>query len=199
MAPLGKVAGGRKRWIVDTTAYNLAGGVASAAIGSALGQLGDMFALELSGRRGLLIVLAVAVFALARELGVLPLPLPQSRRQTRDTWARMFPSTVAAALWGLDVGLVFTTRLTFAGVWLLVVVAILASSPAFGATLFATYWLGRSLSVWLAPLLLRDASATSQLLAGIAGQRQLAQRIHAAGLAWAVVVLGAALIHGSLL
>lgn len=158
-----------------------------------------MFAPELFGRYGLLIALAVAVFALARELRMLPLPLLQSRRQTHGTWAKMFPSTVAAVLWGLDVGLVFTTQLTFAGIWLLIAVAILVGSPTFGAALFATYWLGRSLSVWLAPLLLRDASAISQLLASIVGQRRLARRIHAAGLAWAVVVLGAALIRGSLL
>lgn len=140
--------------------------------------------------------IAVAVLAIARELGVLLVPLPQVARQTKDIWAKVFHGTLTAALWGLDLGLIFTTWLTFSGVWLLVIVTILTGESSFGATLFVLYWLGRALSVWLTPLLLQDASATSLLLGEITRQQRLFQRIHAVGLAWSVVVLIAWFAYG---
>jgi len=113
-------------------------------------------------------------------------------------WAIRFQSTVAAILWGLDLGLSFSTRLTFSGVWVLALAAIFAGDPAFGALLLALYWLGRALSVWSAPLLLPHANATAQLLHAIAHQWTFFQRIHAWGLAWIVVVLFVFLVGGHL-
>ncbi len=198
MAPLGKVAGSTKHWVVDVTAYTLAGGVASVLVGALLGALGGWLMPGQGGRLGILVAIAVALLATARELGWIAVPLPQFQRQTNDVWAKLFPSTLTAALWGFDVGLVFTTWFTLAGVWLLVVVAILTGEPVFGAALFAVYWLGRALPVWLAPWLLEDANATPQLLDGIAEQQRLFERIHAVALVWAVGVLLALLTHGTL-
>lgn len=176
-------------------AYTLAGVMTSTLVGASLGWLGRLFLPPHVGGFGLLIAIAVALIAMARELGWLALPLPQFKRQTKDFWAKVFPGTVAATLWGLDLGLIFTTYLTFSGVWLLVVIAILSGESMFGAALFALYWLGRALSVWIAPLLMPNAGATSQFLDRVYGQRHLFQRIHVLGLAWSVIVLIAWLIH----
>ena len=100
-----------------------------------------------------------------------------------------FPSMVTAALWGLDLGLFFTTWFTFAGDWLLVIVAIITREPMYGAALFSVYWLGRALSVWFAPLLLQDARATPQLMSSIRAHRWAFQRLHVVGLAWGITVL----------
>lgn len=183
------MAGGRRKWLVNVTAYTLAGGAASLLVGALLGILGGWIVPARVGMLGILIAIAVALLALARELSWLAIPLPQRRRQTRDIWAKVFPSTWAAALWGFDLGLVFTTWFTFAGVWLLVIVAILIGSPQFGAALFTAYWLGRALSVWIAPMLLSDATATPQLLDEIVAQYRLFQRMHVVGLAWSIMVL----------
>lgn len=189
------MAGRKRQWLGNVLSYTLAGGAAGVAVGAALGALGGVLLPgRLDGRR-LLAAGAVAFVALARELGWLSVPLPQLRRQTRDTWAKSFPGALAAALWGLDLGLVFTTWLTFAGVWLLAAVAFLAGEPGFGAALFGLYWLGRTLSVWLAPLWLTSASATPWLLDAIAGQRQLFQRLHELGLIWSLVVFITWFIH----
>lgn len=190
------MAGGKKRWVADAAAYTLAGGLASASVGGLLGWVGDALVRARIGVLAIAFALAVAAIALTRELGWVAFPLPQLRRQTRDLWAMAFPSTLAAALWGLDIGLVFTTRLTFAGVWLLATVAFFAGGGPYGALLFTLHWLGRALAVWLAPLVLPDAGATPRLLGAIAEERGLLRRLHALGLAWAIVALVAWAVRG---
>ncbi|MBI5877942.1 MAG: hypothetical protein HZB53_09840 [Chloroflexi bacterium] len=160
----------------------------STFIGAIIGWLGELFSLHLS-ESGIFAVIAVAVILMARELRWISLPLPQVKRQTKDFWSKVFPSTIAAALWGFDLGLVFTTYFTFSGAWLLAVVAAVIGQPGFGAVLFGIYWLGRALSVWVAPLVMPNASATSQLLDRVHEQRLLFQRAHVFGLAWSMIVL----------
>jgi hypothetical protein len=183
------VAGQKSQWLRDVGAYTAAGVVASAAVGAGLGWLGRLLVAEQVRGWWPLVALTVAMLALARELGWRGVPLPQPSRQTRDVWGKVFPEPLAAALWGFDLGLVFTTQLTFAGAWLLAVVATAAGSPTFGAALFVLYWLGRALSVWLMPRLLHDPSAVPDLLAEVSRQRRLFHGIHVVGLVWAVAVL----------
>lgn len=191
-----QVAGGKKRWLTSVGAYSFAGTVSSAALGSVLGLLGGLLFPRLSTSWGLSLGLMVAAFLLAREAGWLRFSLPQLKRQTRDEWIKFFPPVVTASLWGFDLGLVFTTWLTFSGVWLLALMSILIGDPSFGATLFVSHWLGRSASVWIGPLLLRDAKATPELLTDINGSREVIQLAHIAGIAWAAVVLAVWLAHG---
>lgn len=190
------MAGRKKRWLADVAAFTLAGGAVSAAVGAGLGWLGGALLPGKPHAPEILVATAVATIAIAREIGWLAVPLPQLRRQTRSVWARVFPRTLAAALWGIDLGMGFTTWLTFSGAWLLAAVAVVFGAPGFGATLFFLYWLGRALPVWLGPLLLPDASATPRLLDEVAGHHRLFHRTQALGLAWAVVVLVVWLIRG---
>jgi len=191
------VAGKKKEWLTNVTAYTAAGLLASCLVGWGLAALGR--ALLPSGRSGLAVVLCLGIAALAaaREMGWISIPLPQRRRQTRDLWAKWFRSPVAAALWGFDVGFLFTTWFTLAGVWLLLAVAFLAREPWFGTLLFAVYWLGRALSVWLTPLLLTDAASTPRLLVAIEEHHGFVQRVHVLALAWALGVLTAILTQGA--
>jgi hypothetical protein len=183
LAPLGKVAGRRRRWLVNVTLYTVAGLLASVLVGLALGAAGLLLWPRSLRAIGLAATLLVAALAAARESGAISIPFPQVRRQTRDVWAKRFPSTVAATLWGLDLGLVFTTWFTFSGTWLLVAAAFSAGSPAYGAALFAAYWSGRALSVWVAPSLLRSATATPTLVGAIDAERQVFRWVHVAGVA----------------
>lgn len=171
------------------TAYTVAGGVASAGVGALLGWLGAALLPTRVGGVGVVIAVGVAVVTAAREVGWLAIPLPQVARQTHDFWARVFPGPIAAALWGVDLGLVFTTWLTFSGVWLLVTVSVLVGEPRFGAALFALHWAGRALSAWLAPLLVPDQTVTPDLMDEITGQRQLFRQIHVLGIVGAATVL----------
>lgn len=191
-----KVAGQSKKWLVNVTAYSLAGSVSSALVGILLGWAGNLLVPTTISAFGVWLALGVGVATMAREIGWLTFRLPQVRRQTSDVWSKMFSGSVAAALWGFDLGLIFTTWLTFSGVWLLLVVTLLSQSAAFGAALFLTYWIGRMLTVWIAPFLLKDANHTLQLMDAIEGQRRLFQRTHAFGLAWTLAVLTLMLMRG---
>lgn len=197
MAPLVKAAAGKQQWWIAVTAYTVAGGVASAFVGVLLGSLGRTLMPGQAGDIGFLVGIAVAIVAVLRELGWLAIPVPQVRRQTQPLWAKRFPPAVSAALWGFDLGLVFTTWLTFSGVWLLVAVAIVVGEPGFAAALFVSHWLGRALAVWVVPLLKWDEHDTPRFLNGIDRQRPLFRQIHVLALVWAVIVLALCVVVGA--
>lgn len=191
------MAGGKKKWLINVAVYTIAGGMASTLVGAGLGLLGHWIVPAQSTKMGTVVAIAVSTLAATREFGWISLPLPQWARQTQRIWGMRFHRTLAAALWGFDLGLTFTTRLTFSGVWFLAAMAIFSKDPAYGAALFTLYWLGRVLSVWLAPLLMWDANSTPQLLDAINEQYQLFRRIHAWALVSAVAILCLWLIHGT--
>jgi hypothetical protein len=197
MTPLGKVAGnGSKKWVMYVSIYTAAGWISSTFVGLTTSFVGLSLFQTSTGTAGVYCALIVALLASAREFGLVSIPLPQVRRQTKRIWATIFPTPITAALWGLDLGLVFSTWLTYSGAWLLLIVAIVSQDPVFGAALFAAYWFGRVLSVWIAPLLLQDAASTAQLLRGLMRQREALGVVHAWGIVWATVVLGMLLLNG---
>jgi cytochrome c biogenesis protein CcdA len=171
------------------TAYTLAGLSTSALVGAGLSLIGRTSfhgGFDLSGAS---VALAVALIAIAREGGFVAFPLPQLGRQTAGIWAKSPGGTAAAILWGLDLGLVVTTWLNFSGVWLLATVAFLGAEPLLGAALFAAYWFGRALPVWIAPLFMETPTDTPELLANLDARRQLFRVIHVAGLVGTALIL----------
>lgn len=183
------MAGYTKSWLTEVVIYTIAGSLTSSFVGALLGSLGELVSTIGFGEFGLWFAIAIALLAIARELGWVSFPIPQLKRQTKGIWARLFPRKIAAMLWGLDLGLTFTTRITFSGAWVLVIVAILVGRPSFGAALFVLYWVGRALSLWIALLLLPDSSSTDWVLERIYSQRSLFRRIHISGLVIAVILL----------
>lgn len=168
----------------------------SAVVGGLIALVGAMALPEDIGLLGPIIVLTLATAALARESGFVILPLPQIPRQTNGVWAKERGFAWAAILWGLDLGLTFTTWLTFSGIWVLAAIAFVSGEVAVGAILFAAYWFGRALSVWLAPLLMERAPDTG-LLAALVSERSLFRSIHIAALICAVLVLGSWIATGT--
>jgi len=199
LTPLVKAAQNteRVRWALNVGAYTLAGTVSSALVGVSLGAIGGALPVSFAGSLGMGAAVAVALLAMAREIGVGAIPLPQVRRATPGTWAQNLSGPLVPVLWGFDLGLFFTTFFTFAGPWLLVVLAVAAGNPAFGALLFVAYWCGRAVSVWLAPLLLPDASATPQLMNAFVLQRRQFQLIHVVALAFMTTVLSVMFISST--
>ena len=175
--------------MTKVTGYTLAGVATSALVGACLGLLGNLALPTAPARAGVVAALIVAGIGLFRETSFPGIPLPQIRRQTPGIWAKRWPGAVAPVMWGLDLGLIFTTWLTFSGAWLLAALAILSGSAGFGARLFVAFWLGTALSVWIGPALLPSARATPDLMDAIAGQHRLFRRSHAAGLVVAMVLL----------
>jgi hypothetical protein len=191
------VATARRGWLVNVAAYTAAGSLTSALVGGALGLFGEAVLPVHGGRAAAIALLALALLALARESGLVDLPLPQLGRQTDGWWAKALDLRPAAILWGLDIGLVFATWLTFSGAWVLAGLAFLGGDPWFGIALFLAYWLGRALSVWIGPLLAESATDTSRLLTMLYDQRRLFRLVHVAGLLCTVPVLAFWAVSGA--
>lgn len=92
--------------------------------------------------------LTLAVIALASaglalcDLGLGGLTTPTSRRQTAPRWWRQRGAVVAMLLWGLDLGLGFTTVRVASAFWAVSLLALVLRSPGVGAAILAAYGLG---------------------------------------------------------
>ena len=170
--------------------FTLAGMVTSAVVGVLTVLTGRLVVPD--GFPGLVAIVGtfVALLVIVRELEWAPIPLPQLKRQTEDAWARRFGfgSTAAATLWGLDLGLIFSHLLTFSGVWLIFVIALVMEDLAFGMALFIAYWLGKALPVWIAPLLMKEDTTVPQLMDEVVQQTGLFRKVHILGAVSSIAV-----------
>ena len=185
-----KVARKRLKAIVGMAAYTLSGAVASLVVGGLLGHVGGILLPGTLNLAAIGLTIVVAGAAALREIGLISFVIPQSSRQTNVMWGRTFMPAVAAVLWGMDLGLVVTTRQTFAGIWSVVVFATASRHAVVGAAVVMLYWLGRAAQVWIAIPFVRNANDAPRLLREVFEQHAVLQRIHVAGLIWAIGVLG---------
>lgn len=186
--PLGKVAGSKGSWLSSVAVYTTGGALASASVGMLLAGLGAAVAVGRLGTSTALAALSViAGIAIAREAGLEGIYLLQPHRQTNPVWGKLLPDWIAAALWGLDVGLVFTTWFTFSGVWLLIMAAFMSASPAFAIGLLVAYWAGRAAPVWALPWALEHPNRTANLLGSLYDSHKTFQYLHVTAIALALV------------
>ena len=125
----------------------LAGGVATfgglALLGRALGA---------GGAAAIAVAAAVALAAAAGEARGARI-VPQVRRQVPESWRRVLPLPLAAGLYGILLGLGFTTFILSFAVWALAGVSIALGDPALGLLVGLGFGAGRTLPVvLLAPL-----------------------------------------------
>ena len=152
-----KVDGLRRIWLRSVIAYTLAGLLASGLVGLAAGWLGSLIPEGTAMGWALGAAAVVGLLVALREAIGRSWPVPQLRRQTPENLRVRYSAPVAAGLWGFDLGLVFSTWLTFAGPWFVFAVAVALGSPWKGVALFAGHWLARAAWLWLAPYLLTSA------------------------------------------
>jgi len=149
------VAGENKLWFKSVLAYTIAGAISSTIVGLLLGAIGAVIGWSGAARIGLYVVGLLSLVLAAREWGWIKFRLPERKLQTEKVWAHQFGFVVASAMWGLHIGLGFATRVTYGGFWVLVAATLALGDPPFGAILMLSYWLGRALPLWLAPVLLK--------------------------------------------
>jgi hypothetical protein len=168
----------------------LAGGVATfgglALLGSALGAGG-----------GAVAALAVAVLLSAAAGDVAGRRIvPQIRRQVPESWRRALPITLAAALYGVLLGLGFTTFVLSYAVYALAAACLALGDPATGIAVGLAFAAGRIVPVVvLAPA---QDSERGVVLAGMMGEKPgVLRAIRATG----ALALGAAAVvlalHGT--
>lgn len=151
LTPLRALDPTRALWVKGVSAYTIGGVFPAAFVGAILGLLGRWANLG-SQTEVFVIIAALAVILTARELELIRFPLPEVRRQTQKMWAFEFGFVTAAAMWGSHIGLGVATVVKHGGFFVLIAFT-MALGPAYGAILFVTYWLGRTLPIWVTPLL----------------------------------------------
>jgi hypothetical protein len=104
------------------------------------------------GRAAYIAAAAIALLAAILEVRGTRI-VPQIRRQLPEHWRRVMPMPVAAALYGVLLGLGFTTFVLSFGVWALAGVSLAVGDPSLGLLLGAAFGIGRAIPiVVLAPL-----------------------------------------------
>jgi len=161
------VHGGRAgRW-AGSVALHVTGAVASAAaFGAILGAAGSLLGAPWRGGGALLIAL-VAVLYLVGEATVVPVPVPQLRRQVPQWWRTFFSVPVAAFLYGAGLGVGFLTYLAHGTLVVVAVAAAASGTPLMGAALVAPFGLARGMSV-LVTARAREPQEGSALVARLA-------------------------------
>ena len=151
----------------------LAGGALTFTSLAALGALVG------SGHGGARVAVAVAIAllaALGETLGMRV--VPQIRRQVPEPWRRVLPLPLAAGLYGVLLGLGFTTFVLTLAVWALAGIAVALGAPLAGLAVGLAFGAGRALPVVaMAP---RYATLGTRLEARMAEQPQLLRRLRLA-------------------
>ena len=190
LTPLGKVARDWKTWFSAVALYTLAGLGVSLAVGAGIGRLRQAAGLAPAGRGALVAGLVLALVLAAREWGLVRFRLPERPLQTEKVWMHQFGALGAATLWGLHLSLGFFTRINYGGFWLLTLLAFGLGDPLLGALLVGGHWLGKTLPVWVAPLVYRDPNDGSELLRVWRSETTLYVRLQGLGLLAAAAALG---------
>ena len=127
---------------ITFTAGALAGGIAT--FGS-LAELGSL-AHGAGGEVAYALAAALALAAAVLEARAAPI-LPQVRRQLPEHWRREMPMPVAAALYGVLLGLGFTTFVLTFGVFALAGMVVAVGEPAAGIVVGLAFGVGRALPI----------------------------------------------------
>ena len=148
LAPQGYA--GRMRVTVAACATFAAGALAGGAITfGGLALLGSW--LGAGGPAALAVAAAVALAAAIGEARGARI-VPQVRRQVPESWRRRMPVPLAAGLYGVLLGLGFTTFILTFAVWALAGVSVALGDPALGLAIGLAFGAGRLLpAVVLAP------------------------------------------------
>jgi hypothetical protein len=143
LAPQGYA--GRMRTTVAACAAFAVGALAGGAITfGGLSLLGEAL-----GARGPVALAVAAAVALAAAIGEArgARIVPQVRRQVPESWRRRMPVPLAAGLYGVLLGLGFTTFILTFAVWALAGVSIAIGDPALGLAVGLAFGAGRLLPV----------------------------------------------------
>jgi hypothetical protein len=155
IGPTGHTGG--RRTLVAACATFLPGAIAGGllTLGS-LAALGELVH-GAGGKAAYLVAAGIALVAALLEARGTRI-VPQIRRQLPEHWRRVMPMPLAAALYGVLLGIGFTTFVLSFGVWALAGVSLALGDPYVGLLIGGAFGLGRALPVLaLAPAAGRPA------------------------------------------
>jgi hypothetical protein len=98
------------------------------------------------GRAAYVVAAAIALLAATLEARGTRI-VPQIRRQLPEHWRRVMPMPLAAALYGVLLGLGFTTFVLSFGVWALAGVSLAIGDPSLGLLVGVAFGIGRAIPI----------------------------------------------------
>jgi hypothetical protein len=190
LAPAG-YAGRLRTTLVACLTFTLGALTGGVLTFGGLARLGQ--ALGAGGTGAAVVAAAVAVAAAIGEARGVRI-VPQVRRQVPESWRRVLPVPLAAGLYGVLLGLGFTTFILTFAVWALAAVSVALGDPALGAVLGLAFGVGRALPVIaLAPV--ADSDRGNSAHAAMAERPAILRGLRAAdavALALCAAVIGVA-------
>jgi hypothetical protein len=150
----------RSRYRLALLLHILAATASAAVVGLAAGTLGYLLGAPW-GTGGLIAVALAAALYAFRELGGVPIPVPDRHKQVPLWWRTFYSPPVAGMLYGFGIGVGYLTYLSFGTYFVVTIAAGATGDPLVGAALTAPFGLGRGLSVALANLRAGSSSQPS--------------------------------------
>lgn len=167
------------------------------ALGALVGGAAAFGALAAAGRAAgtpvMTVALVVAALGAVADAAALPVR-PQIRRQVPEPWRRALPLPLASLLYGVLLGVGFTTFVLCFGTWAIAGVDFAVGDPRLGLAAGCAFGLGRALPiVLLAPVADRPSGyALIEAMGSRGGTLRLTRLLVAASLAAAAVAAGTA-------
>lgn len=121
--------------------------LSSMVLGSILGSLGELFVPHQWQWLSVIIVAIIGIGMAFCDLGVGSIGTLTLRRQTCPVWWRTLGQFWAVFLWGLDLGLGFTTIRVASLYWIVFLMAFVLASPLTSASILGAYGLALALNL----------------------------------------------------
>jgi hypothetical protein len=163
--------GGRgSRWAASVALHAAGATLSAGLLGALLGGVGLLLGAPW-GLPGAIVVAVLAALYAAREMGGLPVPLPDARRQVPEWWRTQLAPGPASFLYGLGLGVGFATHLRHGTLVAAAAAVVAGGKPVLGALVLAPFGLARAATVLVA----RGATSEARL-------HRLSERLERLGL-----------------
>jgi hypothetical protein len=176
--------GSRRRYRIALALFATGAVLASAALGALLGLAGSAFDRAVA----LGVVAVLALVAAAREMGLIPGPVPGARGQVPERWRREWPLPAWSLAYGAGLGVGLLTRLPVTTFLVACAGALALGDPLLAAACLAPFGLGRALMVVLPTIRSADPAAA---VGRLAARSRLVRPVNAAALVAVAVLVGA--------
>lgn len=183
ITPLGQ--GRRNRvWVRAAAIYTAGGALSSALVGFCVWRLGGPIREHVGSLMAWRIFAIVAVLLALRDFKLLRFTLPQRKCQAPQSWLWEYDFKSSLFMWGFYIGVGLSSFIAFSGLYATIVALLFVRTRMVAIAIMVSYWLGRILPVWLAPL-----NVEPFLLGRVTSQStELFRAMSAVSLGWCAVV-----------